>query len=84
MCHCQPYVRLGEFALIRQQRYAHAGQFKPAIAPAPDLFRKGDPAHRLQNPARFMPCVQCIIQHLRRAQMRKQPLDQTVGLWLAL
>lgn len=28
MCRCQSYVRLGEFALIRQQRYAHAGQFK--------------------------------------------------------
>ena len=51
----QSYTRVGKFALIKHQRYAHAKQFKRAnraLAHAQDLSRPRHPRHRPQDRGR--------------------------------
>ena len=48
----QSYMRVGNFALIKHQRYAHAKQFKRAnrgFAHAQDLSRRRHPGHLPQD-----------------------------------
>ena len=48
----QSYARVGKFALIQHQRYAHAKQFKRAnrmLQEAADLSRPRHPRHRPQD-----------------------------------
>ena len=52
----QSYARVGKFALIQHQRYAHAKQFKRAnrmLTQAADLSRPRHPRHRPQDRRRW-------------------------------
>ena len=55
----QSYARVGKFALIKHQRYAHAKQFKRAnrsLEEAQDLSRPRHPRHRPQDRGRRACC----------------------------